>query len=133
MPAATTADIRAWAQANGYVVGDRGRLPAEVSEAFAAANPGPKRHAPSQATPTRKATPTRAIAAPASSSTADGQSGPRTQGAAESAGDTTTNAEEMLGRISTLEQQVTQLTVRLDAADPSRRASTRRRKFGRSS
>ena len=32
-----TAAVRAWAQANGYTVGDRGRIPAEIREAYAAA------------------------------------------------------------------------------------------------
>lgn len=32
-----TAAVRAWAQKNGYTVGDRGRIPAEVREAYAAA------------------------------------------------------------------------------------------------
>lgn len=29
-----TAEIRAWAKANGYSVNDRGRVPAEIREAF---------------------------------------------------------------------------------------------------
>lgn len=32
------AEIRAWAQSNGYAVGDRGRISAEVREAYAKAN-----------------------------------------------------------------------------------------------
>lgn len=32
-----TAAVREWAQKNGYTVGDRGRIPAEVREAYAAA------------------------------------------------------------------------------------------------
>jgi Lsr2 len=32
-----TAAVRAWALQNGYTVGDRGRIPAEVREAYAAA------------------------------------------------------------------------------------------------
>jgi len=32
-----TAAVRAWAQKNGYTVGDRGRIPAEIREAYAAA------------------------------------------------------------------------------------------------
>jgi len=35
---AETQAIREWAQANGYPVGDRGRIAAEVREAYAAAN-----------------------------------------------------------------------------------------------
>lgn len=34
----TAADIRAWAQQNGHAVPERGRIPAEVREAFDAAN-----------------------------------------------------------------------------------------------
>ena len=37
-PTADTKAIREWAQANGYEVGDRGRIPAEVKDAYAAAN-----------------------------------------------------------------------------------------------
>jgi hypothetical protein len=33
-----TAAIRAWAKANGYEVNDRGRVPAPIKEAYAAAN-----------------------------------------------------------------------------------------------
>lgn len=32
-----TAAVREWAHRNGYTVGDRGRIPAEVREAYAAA------------------------------------------------------------------------------------------------
>jgi Lsr2 len=32
-----TAAVRAWAQRNGYAVGDRGRIPAEVRAAYTAA------------------------------------------------------------------------------------------------
>ncbi|MER3390786.1 MAG: Lsr2 family protein [Microcella sp.] len=32
-----TAAVREWAQRNGYTVGDRGRIPAEIREAYAAA------------------------------------------------------------------------------------------------
>ncbi|MCY0955819.1 histone-like nucleoid-structuring protein Lsr2 [Streptomyces sp. H27-H5] len=32
--AGDTAEIRAWAKANGYSVNDRGRVPAEIREAF---------------------------------------------------------------------------------------------------
>ena len=35
---ASAADIRAWARENGYEVPDRGRVSAEVREAYAAAN-----------------------------------------------------------------------------------------------
>lgn len=34
----TAAEVRAWAQSNGYTVPDRGRIPAEVREAFDSAN-----------------------------------------------------------------------------------------------
>lgn len=37
----TSADskaVREWARANGYTVSDRGRIPAEVADAYAAAN-----------------------------------------------------------------------------------------------
>ena len=30
--------VRGWARANGYTVSDRGRIPAEVADAYAAAN-----------------------------------------------------------------------------------------------
>lgn len=32
--------MRAWARSNGFVVADRGRLPAEVTDAYVAAHPG---------------------------------------------------------------------------------------------
>ena len=35
---ANTKAIREWAQANGYDVSDRGRIPADVADAYAAAN-----------------------------------------------------------------------------------------------
>jgi Lsr2 len=34
----STADIREWARANGYEVSDRGRIPAEIREAYDAAH-----------------------------------------------------------------------------------------------
>lgn len=34
----SAAEVRAWAQSNGYKVPDRGRIPADVREAFDAAN-----------------------------------------------------------------------------------------------
>lgn len=34
----TTAEIRKWAQENGYEVSERGRIPAAVREAYAAAH-----------------------------------------------------------------------------------------------
>lgn len=33
-----TAEIRAWAKANGYTVSDRGRVPAEIREAYTKAS-----------------------------------------------------------------------------------------------
>ena len=38
-PSAPTAAVRSWAVVNGYAVSDRGRLPAEVRQAYAAAHP----------------------------------------------------------------------------------------------
>ncbi|MBB1018746.1 Lsr2 family protein [Dietzia maris] len=37
-PSAETRAIREWAQANGYDVSDRGRIPADVMQAYHAAN-----------------------------------------------------------------------------------------------
>ncbi|MFT4397903.1 histone-like nucleoid-structuring protein Lsr2 [Gordonia lacunae] len=37
-PAAQSRAIRHWAQANGYEIGDRGRIPVEIVEAFEAAH-----------------------------------------------------------------------------------------------
>ena len=37
-PAVTTGTVREWARANGYPVSSRGRLPAELLEAYRAAN-----------------------------------------------------------------------------------------------
>lgn len=37
-PASSAKEIRDWARANGYKVPDRGRIPAEIREAFEAAN-----------------------------------------------------------------------------------------------
>jgi len=36
-PTGETAAVRAWAQRNGYEVGDRGRIPAEIRAAYTAA------------------------------------------------------------------------------------------------
>ncbi len=41
MPSTDTAAIRAWAQANGHPVGDRGRLPAELVSAYQSAQSPP--------------------------------------------------------------------------------------------
>ncbi len=38
-PGASTSVVRAWAVANGFAVSDRGRLPAEVRQAYGAAHP----------------------------------------------------------------------------------------------
>lgn len=37
-PSADTKAIREWARANGYDVSDRGRIPADVMDAYSAAN-----------------------------------------------------------------------------------------------
>ncbi|WP_309130568.1 Lsr2 family protein [Brevibacterium sp.] len=39
-PKRDTAKIREWAQANGYQLGDRGRIPQEIVQAYEAANNG---------------------------------------------------------------------------------------------
>jgi hypothetical protein len=38
-PASDTTAVREWAKANGYKVGDKGRIAADVRAAYAAANP----------------------------------------------------------------------------------------------
>jgi hypothetical protein len=50
--------VRAWARENGYSISDRGRVPAEVIEAYSAAHPGGKtavKKAPAKKTPAKKA------------------------------------------------------------------------------
>lgn len=57
--------MRAWARDNGYVVADRGRLPAEVTDAYLAAGTKPAKPAKKAAAkpaPARKAAPKRAAA-----------------------------------------------------------------------
>jgi hypothetical protein len=53
-----TSAVRAWAKDNGYEVADRGRLPAEVTDAYLAAN-GKGR---TKASPAKKAAPARKAA-----------------------------------------------------------------------
>lgn len=38
VPKSNTAEVREWARANGYTVSDRGRVPAEVQDAYDAAS-----------------------------------------------------------------------------------------------
>lgn len=56
-----TSDVRTWARKNGYDVADRGRLPAEVTEAYQSAHGGAakKKATPSKATAAKKAAPVR--------------------------------------------------------------------------
>lgn len=87
MAAATTSDIRAWAQANGYDVGDRGRLPVEVTDAYnkdkgkgtkvSSAKPAPaktataKKAAPAGKAPSKVAKASAAKAAPVATTAPD--------------------------------------------------------------
>jgi len=100
-----------------------GPIPAEVSAAYHAAA-GPKRQRPSKGTPVRPAT----TAAPVTP--VDEQPGPPP---AEQVVDGQANADGLLERISRLEQQVAELTARLEAADAARPPSSRRSRFGRRS
>jgi hypothetical protein len=53
-----TAAVRAWARENGYQISDRGRIPAEVTEAYSAAHASGKaaaKKAPAKKTPAKKA------------------------------------------------------------------------------
>lgn len=45
---AAVSEVRAWAKTNGFDIGDRGRLPAEVWDAWTAAAKPPKRRADSR-------------------------------------------------------------------------------------
>ena len=64
-----TAAVRTWARENGYQVADRGRLPADLTDAYLAANGGRRKAAPAKkaavkkAAPAKRATSTRNIAA----------------------------------------------------------------------
>lgn len=65
MTSPDTSAVRTWARKNGYDVADRGRLPADVTEAYRAANGGAaKKAAPSKAAPSkaRKASPAKKAA-----------------------------------------------------------------------
>lgn len=115
MPAATTAEIRAWAQSHGYAVADRGRLPADVTVAYQAATTTSKRRSPAKKAASRS----RATAAPRTAS--NGQKkpdGPKT--AAGRAVQGSGHDDALVRRVRTLERQVAELTVRLDATDPAR-------------
>jgi hypothetical protein len=42
----STSELRAWARNNGFPVADRGRLPAEIRDAWEAAQPPPRERRP---------------------------------------------------------------------------------------
>lgn len=83
-----TSAVRAWARENGYDVADRGRLPAEISDAYATAHRrgGATRTAPKKGPVAKKSAPQPAHqqaeqleppAAPAAASTEQGSPGPK--------------------------------------------------------
>lgn len=72
-----TAAVRAWARENGYEISDRGRLPAEVTEAYAAAHPSGK--SAGKKAPAKKAA-AKAPAKKAAARKAPGKQGAATKG-----------------------------------------------------
>lgn len=68
-----TSAVRAWARSNGYDVADRGRLPAELTDAYLAAQGGkaaPAKKAAAKKPVARKAAPARKAATAAKPATA---------------------------------------------------------------
>jgi hypothetical protein len=145
MAAATTSEIRAWAQANGYDVGDRGRLPVEVTEAYRkgkgkaapvkaaaakSAAPASKAAPAATAMPAKKATPVRkpsVIKVVTDTDTAPDEAPPvPVAPAVKGAATPTVSLED---RVATLEQQVAFLKDKADklAAAPAKRGFGRRR------
>jgi hypothetical protein len=57
-----TADVRAWARENGITIADRGRLPRDVLDAYAAAHGGSPADAPADRRPGTSARPKKAEA-----------------------------------------------------------------------
>lgn len=140
MAAATTSDIRAWAQANGFDVGDRGRLPVEVTEAFhksnakagaAKAAPAKKATPASTATPAKKATPVRkpAAVAPAKAPATVEAKAPVAAAPAIVVEADAPPAPALEERVAALEKQLALLKGKVDSltAAPAKRGFGRRR------
>jgi hypothetical protein len=87
--ATTTADVRAWAKDQGLQVGDRGRIPVDVLQAF------------ERATSSRRTAATKRAAKTSSAPPTVGQRGPDIA---------------LERRVADLESQVASLTERLDSA-----------------
>ncbi len=119
MPSPTTADIRAWAQQNGHPVGDRGRLPAELVEAYDKAHRSGK-------TPAQAPTKTPPAARPASRPAADpapvrpATSPPATPKPAE--------PEALAARLAAVEARLVEVTRRLETLENAPRGLFGRRR-----
>jgi len=119
MAAARTSDIRAWAQANGHAVGDRGRLPSSVIAAHAAAGsptsspaaPARRRKAPRAAGPGRSSR--RSTTATSTAAARDAAPGAPAE------------LDALSARLAIVENQLTALITRLDELPAPERPSWR--------
>lgn len=143
MPASTSS-IRVWAQANGFEVGDRGRLSVEVREAYVKANPSSPSKAPAKkgaaAKPAakkaaRKAPAKKAAAPKAAPAKRAPVVIPTLEEAAEPASpvvvtkpDPVQTADVLALRVSTLEKQLAGLETRLAVLEQPKRGLRRRTK-----
>jgi hypothetical protein len=117
----TTPDVRAWARENGYEVSDRGRLPAEVREAYTRA----QKQKPPAKQAGKKATPTRAGAKKATGTTNGQRVAPQPDLAASAAPDETGTRQPAAQptpvsddrRLVALAEELKALTARVDALE----------------
>ena len=137
MTTPNTADVRTWARNNGITVADRGRLPANVHQAYLAARAGkaapaltkkakaPVRKAPARKAPVRKA-PARATMAPR----AVPQRAPQPASAAPPRQPLRSEPAEKPDKVAVLEERLAVLTTRVAKLETAPRPSLFRRRNG---
>ena len=121
MTSPTTAELRAWARAQGMDVGDRGRLSPQVRQAWDAAHAGepvatPSTRVASKRAPRRTASPA-APPAPAEPDTPPAEAAEQDR--------------EAERRFADLERQVGELARRVAQLERAAETTPRRRRFGR--
>ena len=134
MTTPNTADVRTWARNNGITVADRGRLPANVHQAYLAARAGKaapaltkKAKAPVRKAPARKAVaPARATMAPR----AVPQRAPQPASAAPPRQPLRSEPAEKPDKVAVLEERLAVLTTRVAKLETAPRPSLFRRRNG---
>jgi D-alanyl-D-alanine dipeptidase len=124
----STSDVRAWAQKNGVKVAARGRISAEVLDAWKAAHPQQVRKVTSNRTPAPQAGPSRAGALSTGPSRSAGASADVTSANS----DRESNLAKVEARLAALEQRLEAVEQRLVDANSSTVPKQKGRLFRRS-